>query len=223
MSKRTEKTISKVRTRQSGHTTEISEVILRFWEGLEVVDANFDLVVHLTDVDYEHAKARDMFECAFIQSVRRLYDSKHAVFARTMAYVDLVMDGDKRKVYRFTLSTQAIRIIKSFDKTKTDEERAALAAKAGTNFILRAPSISKTFDMKSKVERRRRLLIKGTATCESASETRRDRKAREEKNAKQREYMARKKKVERSFLQLSDVRNASGLIKFQVGKIHSPK
>lgn len=208
---------------KGGHTTEISEVILRFWDGLEVEDADFDLVVNLVDIDYEHATARDMFGCAFIQAVRRLYGSKHAVFARTIAYVDLIMDGKPRKVYRFDLSLQAKRIIQSFDKAKTLEERAKLVSQAGTNFVLRAPSKSKTFGYKSKKQkefidrrRRRRLLIKGKATCKGSSKPRAEREAKERKDDKQ---LKKQAKVDRNFLQLSDVRNATGLIKFQVGKI----
>jgi hypothetical protein len=207
------------RGKLKGHRHDLAKSIQRFWEGLKVVDADFDLTILLDAVDYKYAVPQDMFNCAFIQAVRRLFNSKHAIFTRTLAYVDLVMDGKERKVYRFELSEQAKRIIRAFDRTKTIAERRALAAKAGTAFVLRAPHAYMRLDAKrlrAKKDRRkvkRRIVLKGTAACVP--------------NDKKRPPFEKKPILRPdsnpNIMTLSDVRSAKGRIQFRIGDIVESK
>ena len=196
---------------KQGRQREVGETLVRLWDGLEVVDATFDLVIHLEGVDYTHAKARNIFECAFIQATRRLYGTEHAIFTRTVAYVDLVMEDGIRRVYRFELSNAARKAIKRFDKAKNAVERQALAARAGTAFVLREPSEGRKLESirrRSREhlvrKRRRRLLVKGQAVC-----------VRPKKGPKDQVRVAKQKKREYTMLELSDVRNATGRIQFR--------
>jgi hypothetical protein len=209
--------ISKAEFAQLGRPTEVTDTLVRFWEGLIVEDATFDLVIRLDGIDYLHAKARNRFECAFVQAARRLHGAQHAIFSKSVAYVDLVMDMDERKVYRFDLSAGASRTIQALDKTKTDAERQELAAKAGSAFVLRAPSDSFKLDArrdqstKSRRRKRRQLLMRGTAVCVG-------KKKRTSKPVEK-----ARNKYGASIIEVSDQRDATGLIQFKVGKVKPSK
>src|SRR5262245_3491863 len=162
-----------------------------------------------------------MFDCAFIHAVQRQFHSRYAIFARTVAYVDLVMANNERKVYRFLMSEAAKRIIRAFDKTKTPAERAKLAEEAGNNFTLRAPPKTSTLEHKVEAGRkgrktqkykdyvkRRHLIIKGTAECVPAS-----------KRKKPSEKPINEERATTILTIDSDIRSAKGKVSFRASKV----
>lgn len=219
-------TISRSKIAQMGRPSEVTDSIVRFWEGLEVKDANFSIVVDIDYVDYEHAEAQNIFACAFVQAVKRTHRAEHAIFTRTVAYVDLIVDNKPRAVYRFVLSAAARRVIEQFDKTKTAAERKALAEKAGSTFTLKQPNRSQSLNglrdasTKSRKQRQasRTILVKGEAVC--APRKTKVAAARAAKKASAAEMLKNRRKYGASILELSDLRNATGRVQFKVGKVN---
>lgn len=217
----TTKTISKQDLRPGRTSQRMIETLIRFWDGLPVVDSTVDLIVKLEGVDYEHAKAKDMFNCAFVQAVRRLYGATHAIFTKTVAYVDLILEDGIRRVYRFSLSHSARNVIVSFDTAVTDQQRAAVALKNG-NFVLHAPTKSKTLEgmrtrnsanrKKRKQRENRRLFIRGEAVCVRG-------KKAQPKPPPAKTPPPLEKGDPIQVLELTDVRLGTGKIQFQIGAV----
>jgi hypothetical protein len=200
---------------------EVQAFMLRTWHGLEVKDSPLDLPIHMLGVDYEHSKAKDMFNCAFIHAVRRVYGSQHAIFTKSVAYVDMVLEDGVRRVYRFILTDGARRLIVQFDKAKNKAEKLRELPN-GVILALRRPSASKRLDAKSAINRRRdrrkgsKLLIRGEATCTPEAS-----KKKLQKRQKRAEQLAQTKRSKHGsvVLEMSDVRNAHGLIRFEASKV----
>jgi hypothetical protein len=200
---------------------EVRNYMLRTWNGLEVKDADFDLPVQVLGVDYEHSKAKDMFDCAFIHAVKRAYGATSAIFTKSIAYVDMVMGDSVRKVYRFILTDAARRLIVRFDKAKNDP-KILHGLPDGHVFVLRRPLSSKSLDAKKNENKKRdrskpsRMLIRGEATCtpEASKKKLASRRKRSEQLAQ-----VRRDKHGSIMMEMSDVRNAHGLIRFEASKV----
>jgi hypothetical protein len=193
---------------------EVVEIYQRHWDGLDVVDADFNLLVRLQNVDLENSRAKDGFNCAFAQATMRMYGSQHVLFLRSVAYIDLDIKGE-RKLYRFNISDGAQRII-----ARVDTDSPERFDMSNCNFELLAPAPSHKLDEKRKKSRkykktRRRVLISGEATCATEDVKEKLKKQSEEKAAKKK----KKFKYGGLLLSLSDVRNGAGLVRFSPAKV----
>jgi hypothetical protein len=90
--------------------------INRYFQGLEVVDADFDLLIQPSEDDVKEAVPKDPSNCAYARCAKRLWGSTAVLFYRTISYVDLVING-VRKLYRFHHDDGLYERIVTFDRT----------------------------------------------------------------------------------------------------------
>ena len=135
--------------------------IKRHWGDVEVIDARKDLLVFIQPEDVNCATAKDPGCCVFAQACKRQFAATKVLFWRSVAYVELPGDDGKRRVERFSLSSEMRDLIENFDKGN----RVATVA----GFELKKPIPSETFEGKSarnkkQHARRKKALLNGTST-----------------------------------------------------------
>jgi hypothetical protein len=138
--------------------TKSYDEIKRHWGDIEVVDAAKDLRVFIQPEDVNSATAKDPGCCVFAQACKRQFAATKVLFWRSVAYVELPGPDGKRRVERFSLSSQMRDLIENFDKGNP------VATVAG--FELKKPKPSATFEGKlannrAWRSRRREALLKG--------------------------------------------------------------
>lgn len=149
---------NKKRTSSCRKTKSYDE-IKRHWGDIEVVDAEKNLRVFVQPEDVRSASAKDPGRCVFALACIRQFAATKVLFWRSVAYVELPGPDGKRRVERFSLSSEMRDLIENFDKGKTVAEVAG--------FELKKPCPSETFDGKARrnkaqVARRKLALLKGT-------------------------------------------------------------
>jgi hypothetical protein len=127
---------------------------------VEVIDAEKDLRVFIQPQDVRSAKAKDPGCCVFAQACKRQFAASKVLFWRSVAYVELPGPDGKRRVERFTLSSEMRELIENFDKGNKVSEVAG--------FELKRPRPTETLEGKLKKnrawkERNRKALLSGTA------------------------------------------------------------
>ena len=140
--------------------TQSYDEIKRHWGDVEVIDAEKDLRVFIQPQDVRSAKAKDPGCCVFAQACKRQFAASKVLFWRSVAYVELPGPDGKRRVERFTLSSEMRELIENFDKGNKVSEVAG--------FELKRPRPTETLEGKLKKnrawkERNRKALLSGTA------------------------------------------------------------
>jgi hypothetical protein len=147
--------------------TKSYDEIKRHWGDVEVIDAEKDLRVFIQPQDVRSATAKDPGCCVFAQACKRQFAASKVLFWRSVAYVELPGPDGKRRVERFTLSSEMRELIENFDKGNKVSEVAG--------FELKRPRPTETLEGKLNKnrawrERRRKALLKGTARCKRGSQ-----------------------------------------------------
>ena len=136
-------------------SVEIREEFRRLSGGLEVVDAEQDLRVFIRPSDVQDAKRKDFENCVFANACRRLFDSTFVLFAKSVAYVELVGQNGVRRIERYQVDPEMRRLIEAFDRGEPFSDQAA--------FVLRKPRPSYTLEGKRLQKQKRRQLVKSAA------------------------------------------------------------
>ena len=144
----------------SSWNTRSLDEIKRHWGDIEVIDARKDLRVFIQPEDVSSATTKDPGCCVFAQACKRQFAATKVLFWRSVAYVELPGPDGKRRVERFSLSSEMRELIENFDKGN----RVATVA----GFELKKPRPSETFSgklarNKKRGERRRKALLNGTS------------------------------------------------------------
>jgi hypothetical protein len=140
--------------------------IKRHWGDVEVIDAEKDLRVFIQPEDVRTATVKDPGCCVFAQACKRQFAASKVLFWRSVAYVELPGPNGRRRVERFTLSSEMRDLIENFDKGNKVAEVAG--------FELKKPRASETLAGKLKKNRafkqkRRVALLNGTALAHGRS------------------------------------------------------
>jgi hypothetical protein len=153
--------VAKRKGMNASRKTRSLDEIERHWGEVEVIDARKDLRVFIQPEDVKSATAKDPGCCVFAQACKRQFAATKVLFWRSVAYVELPGPDGKRRVERFSLSSDMRDLIENFDKGHT------VATVAG--FDLKKPIPSETFEGKSarnkkQAARRKKALLNGTST-----------------------------------------------------------
>jgi hypothetical protein len=141
----------------------VSVEIKRHWGDIEVVDATKDLRVFVQPEDISSAVEKDPGCCVFAQACKRQFAATKVLFWKSVAYVELPGPDGKRRVERFTLSSQMRSLIEDFDKGKPVIPEAGFELKRVRN--------SERFEAREEKrrkakERKKHALLSGTCTGE---------------------------------------------------------
>jgi len=152
--------VAQTKRTSSCRKTQSYDEIKRHWGDVEVIDAEKDLRVFIQPQDVRSAKAKDPGCCVFAQACKRQFAASKVLFWRSVAYVELPGPDGKRRVERFTLSSEMRELIENFDKGNKVSEVAG--------FELKRPRPTETLEGKLKKnrawkERNRKALLSGTA------------------------------------------------------------
>jgi hypothetical protein len=91
------------------------ETLRRFFGDLPVIDADESLRVITNDDDVRNAVRKDPRKCVFAQACRRLFGATTVLVFRSIAYVDLPDENNKRAVNRFTVSPNVRERLEAWD------------------------------------------------------------------------------------------------------------
>ena len=141
----------------------VSVEIKRHWGDIEVVDATKDLRVFVQPEDISSAVEKDPGCCVFAQACKRQFAATKVLFWKSVAYVELPGPDGKRRVERFTLSSQMRSLIEDFDNGKPVIPEAGFELKRVRN--------SERFEAREEKrrkakERQKQALLSGTCTGE---------------------------------------------------------
>jgi len=89
----------------------------RFWDGVEIREAETPLRVMALPVDVDGAKRKDWGNCVFAKACKRLFGSTRVAFFRRTAYVQLKDETGKDYVERYSMPDAMRAQIETFDKT----------------------------------------------------------------------------------------------------------
>lgn len=132
------------------------ELVRRWFEGLEVIEAKDPLRIQPNQDDIVGAIASNPAKCVFSRACKRQWESTKVMFFGTVAYIDLLDDDGKRHVERFTIPRKARAYIREFDEGKVTVPKG---------FTLLPPAPNETIEGKRKrAEKCRPALLKGKAT-----------------------------------------------------------
>jgi hypothetical protein len=131
-----------------GKTAAHHKLIQRLFNGLPVVDAKKETVIHVIAADINAAKRGDPLNCVFAKACEREHGSHNTAFWRNFAYVER-----GNKIERFLLPRATRDSVMMWDK-------AGKAEPGG--YLLRPPAPSQTLDRQR--ERTREYKPMGTWT-----------------------------------------------------------
>jgi hypothetical protein len=115
--------------------------IVRTFAGLPVYEAGHDQTIVLRPEDIKCAVQGDPRHCAFANAAKRMFSADTVIFDRTVAYIELPDEGNKKALIRFTLPHKTVACLKHFDETGQAPEGG---------FKLRAPTPARTLDERRK-------------------------------------------------------------------------
>jgi hypothetical protein len=130
-----------------GRTKEQNEMLRRTYGDLEIVDADFNLLVMVEKRDQIGAIPLDPTNCTFSKSCHRMYHSTKVVFFATVAYIDMPDENGVVKIFRFELAPKAKEAVAVYDKDHDFEPGS---------YTLRAPPQHKQLETQRKNSARRR-------------------------------------------------------------------
>ena len=90
------------------------EVVRRWFEGLEVIEATEMLRIQPNEDDIVDAIASNAELCVFSRACKRQWNATKVMFFGTVAYIDLLDYEGKRHVERFTIPKKARAYILEF-------------------------------------------------------------------------------------------------------------
>jgi hypothetical protein len=122
------------------------KILTKFFGELPMQEARANLIIQPNEQDVAIA-GTDAYNCALSQCCQRMYGSQSAIFAASVAYVDMLNEKGDRVIMRFILSKDARRVIRDNDARRQVKPRAIL---------LLAPSKGDTIKYRREHSRKRR-------------------------------------------------------------------
>lgn len=135
----------------------VTAFLKRWFEGLEVVEAEKELRIQPNAEDVKTAIRGDPRNCVFSRACQRMWGSRLVAFFGTVAYVDLLDGAGKRRVERFMISANGSKELRAWDEGKRFTPKG---------FLLLPPPPSNTLAGKAK---HREALLKGESTGHKGS------------------------------------------------------
>jgi hypothetical protein len=104
--------------KKPGHKTIVHKMIAAAFGNLEVKDAVTPLLLVPTEDDFKSAVRKDPKNCGLSRCVGRMFGATLALFFKRFAYIDMVGEDGKRRVWRFVVSEPARKQLSAFDRAE---------------------------------------------------------------------------------------------------------
>lgn len=116
--------------------TVVHKMLTKAFGNLEIKDATTALLLVPTESDFKAAVRKDPRNCGLSRCVGRMFGATLALFFKRFAYIDMVGQDGKRRVWRYTVSVPAMKQLSAFDRAEH--------VKAGRAIKLLPPSPGRT-------------------------------------------------------------------------------
>lgn len=100
------------------HKTQTHRTVAKAFGNLDIKDAPTALLIVPTDSDFKSAVRKDPRNCGLSRCVGRMFGSTLALFFKRFAYIDMVGQDGKRRVFRYTVSVPAMKQLAAFDRAE---------------------------------------------------------------------------------------------------------
>lgn len=98
--------------------TIVHKMIHKAFGNLEIKDATTALLLVPTESDFKAAIRKDPRNCGLSRCVGRMFGAQLALFFKRFAYIDMVGQDGKRRVWRYTVSVPAMKQLSAFDRAE---------------------------------------------------------------------------------------------------------